>query len=440
MKRAIRTHWRDFAAILGLLVIAAGVGGYILVNQRLRFPLLEDAPKRLKAEFSTSQAVTPGQGQTVRVSGVRIGVVGPVELREGRAVVTLEIDPEYEDVVREDAKVLLRPKTALKDMFLEVDPGDGRVARAGYTIPVANTLPDVNPDEVLSALDGDTRDHLQLLVNGAGQGLEDRGDELRGVFKRFEPTHRDLARVTAAVGERRANLRRLVSSLQRLNTALARKDDDLAQLVDTSARVFRAFASEDTNITTAVRRLPGALEQTTDTLGKVERFADVLRPSLQTLSPAVRRIDEANAALKPLAEQATPQLRDAIRPFVRESRPLVTSLRPAARNMAASTPDLTRSFVVLNHLFNMIGFNDRGREGPDVPAARRDEGYLYWIAWLGHNAGAVFSTADASGIFRPVAIQATCSTIKQTVADEPELGFLQGLTGALLDPRICPAG
>jgi phospholipid/cholesterol/gamma-HCH transport system substrate-binding protein len=438
VRKAIRDHATDFAAIIGLLAIALAVAGYILANERMRFPLIEDAPKHLYAEFSTAQAVTPGQGQTVRVSGVRIGTVGAVRLREGRAVVRFDIDPEYDDLVRRDARALLRPKTALKDMFVEVTPGRGAVAQDGFTLPVENTLPDVNPDEVLSALDTDTRDHLRLLVQGAGEGLRGRGDELNEVFKRFEPTHRDLARVTAKVAERRQNLRRLVTSLNRLNGALARKDDDLAQLVDASARVFRAFASQDRNITTAVGELPSALRQTTDTLGKVETFAKVLRPSLDRLSPAVRRLDEANDALRPLAQAATPLLRDQIRPFVRESRPLVRALRPAAASLATSTPDLTRSFVVLNHLFNLIGYNDKGREGPGV--AGRDEGYLFWIAWLGHNAGAVFSTADATGIFRPVAIQATCSTIKQSIADEPELGFLQGLIGAVLDPRICSAG
>ena len=438
MRKAIRDHARDFAAIIGLLVIAAAVGGYILANQRLRFPFIEDAPKKLAAEFSTAQAVTPGQGQTVRVSGVKVGTVGPVRLENGRAIVTFEIDGKYEDLIREDASALLRPKTALKDMFIEVQPGDGPVAKEGYTIPVANTMPDVNPDEVLAALDGDTRDYLRLLVNGAGQGLKGRGDDLNEVFKRFEPTHRDLARVTAKVAERRTNLRRLVRSLNVLNRELGSRDDDLAQLVDSSSTVFRAFASEEGNITETVEELPSALRETTRTLGKVERFAGVLRPSLNRLSPAVERIDEANEALEPLAKAATPVLRDEVRPFVRESRPLVQSLRPAARSLADSTPDLTRSFVVLNRLFNMIGYNQNGPEGPDD--AKRDEGYLFWIAWLGHNAGAVFSTSDAEGIFRPVAIQATCATIKQTVADEPEMEFLQGLTGALLDPRVCASG
>jgi phospholipid/cholesterol/gamma-HCH transport system substrate-binding protein len=438
MKKAIKDHARDFAAMIVLAVIAVGVGGYILANQRLRFPVVEEKPHTIKAEFSTAQAVTPGQGQTVRVSGVKIGDVGKVELKEGRAIVELQILPKYKSLVRDDAQALLRPKTALKDMFIEVTPGEGRAMKPGETIPVANTEPDVNPDEVWGMLDDDTRDYLRLLLDGAGRGLEGRGKDLREVFKRFEPTHRDLARVSTKVAERRENLRRLITNLNRLNGELARKDDDLAQLVDSSATVFRAFASQDTNITEAVDRLPEALEQTTDTLVKVERFANILRPATQRLGPAVRGLDEANRALIPLAEEGTPILEDEVRPFVRGARPLVSELRPTARRLADSTPDLTRSFVVLNHLFNMVGYNKDGREGPEVAA--RDEGYLFWIAWLGHIGGALFSTSDSGGTFRPTAIQATCQTIKNTVTEEPELAFLQSLTGALFDPRICPEG
>ena len=438
MKKAIRDHLRDFAAIIALTVVAAGVVGYILSNQRFRFPVIEEGPKRVHAEFSTAQAVIPGQGQTVRVSGVKIGDVGQVALKEGRAVVTFEILPKYKDVVREDAKALLRPKTALKDMFIEVEPGDGRAAKAGFTLPVENTMPDVNPDELWAMLDDDTRDYLRLLLDGASRGLEGRGSQLREVFERFEPTHRDLARVTTKVAERRTNLRRLITNLNRLNGELASKDDELAQLVDSSATVFRAFASQDANITEAVDRLPEALEQTTDTLGKVEEFARILGPATERLGPAVRGLDEANDALIPLAKEGTPILRDKVRPFVRESRPLVTDLRPTARRLAMSTPDLTRSFVVLNNLFNMLGYNQDGREPPEK--ATRDEGYLYWIGWLGHIGGALFSTSDNGGIFRPTAIQANCQTIKGTVSEFPQLGFLQALTGALFDPRICPEG
>ena len=440
MKKAIRDHAMDFAALLGLFVIALGVGGYILSQQRLRFPFIEETPKRIKAEFSTAQAVTPGQGQTVRVSGVKIGDVGKVELKEGRALVTLEIDPEFKDLVREDATALLRPKTALKDMFVELEPGDApaKVAKEGYVIPVANTLPDVNPDEFLAALDVDTREYLKLLINGAGQGLKGRGDDLKQVFRAFEPTHRDLARVTSKVAERRENLRRLISNLNKLNGELAGRDDQLAQLIDSSSRVFRAFASEGTNISSAIDELPEALKQTTQTLTKVESFAEVLRPSLTKLTPAVQKLDAANRALEPFAKETAPIVRDQIRPFIRDARPLVGELRAPARRLADSTPDLTRTFSVLNRFFNLLSYNEGGRQDPADP--NRDEGYLFWLAWLGHNGGALFSTSSNTGILRPAALQVTCATVKQTLAQEPELGFLQGLTGVLFNDQICPAG
>jgi phospholipid/cholesterol/gamma-HCH transport system substrate-binding protein len=437
VRRAIRKHLRDFAAILALAAVAAGVGGYVLSNQRLRFPW-EGAPFRIKAEFATAQAVTPGQGQTVRVSGVRVGDISKVALKNGRAVVTMDLDPGYKGFIHTDASALLRPKTGLKDMFIELDPGDGRAPRAhaGWTVPIRNTAPDVNPDEIFAELDEDTRDYLKLLVGGAGQGLKGRGDDLRDLFRRFEPTHRDLERVNGKVAERHRNLRRLVHSLNELNEELAGKDDELAALVSSSSKVFRTFASEQRNLGRAVSDLPGTLEQTTDTLGKVERFARVLRPTADDLRPPVKALDRANAQVEPLAEEATPIVREQIRPFVRDARPLVRSLRAPAENLATATPDLTRTFTVVNHFLNLAGYNEKGRQGPAV--AGRDEGYLFWLAWLQHNGAALFSSSDANGPFRPVTLGGTCTVLKELTGDNPPLDLLY--RPALLSKQVCGNG
>src|SRR3954471_8907345 len=245
MMTAIRKGAKDFIFIVLLVGVAAGCGAYILANQRLRFPW-EATPYTLKASFSTAQSVTPGQGQTVRVAGVRVGDIAKVSLKDGRGIVTMDVDPEYASLIHTDASALLRPKTGLKDMFVELNPGTAKAPKAkdGFDIPISNTLPDINPDEFYSALDDDTRDYLKLLVDGAGRGLDGRGADLRDLLRRFEPTHRDLARFTTAVNERRENLRRLIHNLNVLNGALAGKNTDLSQLVDTSAHVFRAFARE----------------------------------------------------------------------------------------------------------------------------------------------------------------------------------------------------
>jgi phospholipid/cholesterol/gamma-HCH transport system substrate-binding protein len=435
VRSAIGKHIKDFAAIVGLAVIALGVAGYVLAHQRMRFPIIQQAPYKLKAEFSTAQAVTPGQGQTVRVSGVRIGDISKVDLSEGRAIVTMDVDPQYKGIVHTDATALLRPKTGLKDMFIELNPGtkSAPVAKAGYTIPVKNTLPDVNPDEVYSLLDADTRDYLRLLISGAGEGLHKRGGDLQEVFRRFEPTHKDLALVNKYVALRHRNLRRLIHQLNVLNGALAQKGTDLAELVGTSSQVFHALASQDRNITRAVDDLPGTLRQTTQTFGKVKTLADVLGPAVTKLRPTVKALNSANNEITPFAKEAAPILRTEIRPFVRDARPVVRDLKPASKNLATATPDLTRTFTVLNHLFNMVGFNPNGREGPDN--AKRDEGFLYWIAWLDHNGAALFSSSDANGPFRPVTLGAPCSTLKQTGDANPPLGMI--LAPALADPHVC---
>jgi phospholipid/cholesterol/gamma-HCH transport system substrate-binding protein len=435
MRDAIRRSLPRFLLLIAFMAVGLGVGAYIVAHQRLRFPLIEEAPITLKAQLPTAQAVTPGQGQMVRVSGVRIGEIGEVELVDGRPIVEMKIDPEYEGLITDEATALLRPKTSLKDMFLEVDPGRGRALEEGETLDVAQTIEDVHPDQILRMLDADTRDYLKLLVAGAGLGLKGRGADLREIFRLYEPTHRDIARVNSAVATRRASLRRLVHSLRALSDELAGREDELARLVVAASRVFRAYASEDQNISAAVRELPSALKQTTRTLGEVERFADVLGPASERLRPVARALGRSQIALRPLAREATPLLKTRIRPFVRETRPLVDELRPASRDLAESTPDLTRVFKVLNDFFNMAAYNPNGREGPEVDG--REEGYLFWLAWVAHQSTTIFSTLDAHGPFRPSLVAMSCQTARSLAHDDPETEFLMNLTPLLTNPAVC---
>ena len=439
MTRAIKTHMGDFVAIIVLLVLSVVVAGYVLSHERFRFPFIDASPYTINAEFSTAQAVTPGQGQSVRVSGVQIGEIGNVTLKNGVAIVQMQIDPTYKNLIHTNATALLRPKTGLKDMFIEVQPGGkpAPVAKQGWTLPVSNTLPDIDSDEILGSLDGDTRNYLQLLVNGAGQGLQGKGGtELAQVFERFEPTHQDLARLNKAVAVRGTDLRQLVNSLQRLNTALSHNQGQIVRLVDASSTVFRAFASQDTNISAAIRDLPGTLAQTTDTLNKVTTFANLLGPTAKNLLPAAKALPAANAAVTALAKPSAPIVQNQIRPFVVAARPLVRNLKPAAQNLAAATPNISKTFDVVNRFVNMLGYNPGNTE----------HGYLWWLAWLDHNARTLFSVQDANGDFRPLFLQASCATYTQLVngvgSAVPGLGAelenLFNLTPILTSAGLCP--
>jgi phospholipid/cholesterol/gamma-HCH transport system substrate-binding protein len=307
-------------------------------------------------------------------------------------------------------------------MFVEVDPGQGKPLKENGTIQVRNTAEDVDPDEFLSALDADTRDYLKLLINGAGKGLKGRGSDLQNTFAALGPTHRDLARVTRAIANRRNNLRRLIHNYGLLVQELGGKDKDLTRLVQQSNQVFEAFASQSPNISSFVAKLPSTLRQTESTLIKADRLSRVLRPTLASLRPPFRKIATANAQVLPLAREGTPELKNQIRPFVRNSQPFLRDLGPGSRDLAKAGPDLTKSFGELNRLFNMASYNPGGSEGISsgcenngvcTPTERnRNEGYLYWLAWIGQNTTSIFSTRDSQGIFRRVSAGgASCTTL-----------------------------
>ena len=58
--------------VLPAFALAVLVSVYILGHERLHLPFVNQ-PMTINAEFSTAQAVTPGQGQYVTISGVQIG-------------------------------------------------------------------------------------------------------------------------------------------------------------------------------------------------------------------------------------------------------------------------------------------------------------------------------------------------------------------------------
>jgi phospholipid/cholesterol/gamma-HCH transport system substrate-binding protein len=445
MTRAIRKHVRDFVALAILVAIGVGTAAYILNEQGFRAPLISEDTFDVTAAFTEAGGVKPGQNQAVRIAGVRVGEIGNVELEDGRAILSLEIEARYAGRLRSNATALLRPRTGLEDMFVELDPGtpEAPPMREGGRIEIGDTLPDVDSEDILNQLDGDTRSYLKLLINGGGAGLKGRSGDLRDLLRRLEPLHRDVARVNGALARQRRKLARLVHDYGQLMEAVGREDEDLERLVASSRQVFGAFASQRDDIEEAVGRLPEALRSTEAALLAVDPFARELGPALTELRPAFARLDEANAALRSLATAATPAVRDEIRPFVRAAQPYVATLRPAARDLARATPDLTSSLGELNRLFNMASHNPNGAEpvaGDEQRDRRRDEGYLFWLAWVAHNSNSLFSTSDANGPFRRTNFAVTCDTLRELVAREPLTAAVMNVTELLADTGLCPSG
>jgi phospholipid/cholesterol/gamma-HCH transport system substrate-binding protein len=436
MRTAIRKHLRDFLAIVFLFVVAAGVSVYILSHERLTLPGWLPGGEtfyKVNAEFSTAQAVVPGQGQTVNIAGVPIGNIGSVKLQNGVAVVQMNIKEKYKPVYR-DAKLLLRPKTGLKDMYIEMDPGTSTAGAVpdGSTLPVSNTLPDVNLDEILSNLDSDTRSYLQILLGAGGEALgnDQAARDLRATFKRFEPTSRYTAEITGLLQQRRKNLRRVVHNFQLLTTALGQRDDQLAQFVDSSNANFQAIADEDQKLEETLQLLPGTLSTANTALGKADDLAQVLGPTFQALRPGARALGPSLKATRPFLKQTTPVIQNQLRPFAREAQPTVHQLRLAAKQLNQAGPHLTNTVGFLNTLLNELAYNPPGAE----------EGYLFWFSWLNHAGANLFSTQDAHGPLRRGIFMTDCTSLRVVQAlqaNNPQLGVILDLLNAPKPATAC---
>ncbi len=439
MATLIRKQLRNFVAIVALAVVAMATTYYILQEQRLRIPVLEEKPFELKAEFETAQAVVPGQGQTIRVAGVRVGDVEKVDLVDGAGIVTFAVDRKYLPIYK-DATILMRPTTGLKDMFFDMDPGSPNAGdyAEGSVVPMANTAPDVNLDEILAFLDSDTQAYLRLLLVGAGEGLRDRDRDLGKLLGSFGPLNRDFGKLNREVASRRAALARLIHSFNVLTTEVGRSEQELTRLVSASDVALGAIAEQDPSVQRTIALLPSTLAEAQRTLTDMEGFAKVLGPAFNELRPFARNLPELNESTKQLATAVTPVLEDEIRPFVRTARDITPDLRRGATSFVKATPRLTVVGKKLNRLFNLASYNPGGAEDLDEPG--RDEGYLYWVSWLGHNSASAFSAGDGNGFYRRVYMTLGCENIAALISDPaPQIEALTQLITGFTDPVIAAA-
>ena len=294
-------------------------------------------------------------------------------------------------------------------------------------IPAKNTAPDVNIDEILSALDGDTQAYLRLLLIGAGQGFKGQGQNLGKVIGSLGPLNRDLDRLNSMVAERRHQLADLVHNLGVLTKTIGQHKGDVTSFVKANNAALSAIGAQDPNVQRAVSLLPSTLSTGTQTFQKVDGFARVLGPAFNSLRPFAQRLDALNASVRKTAIADTPIIKNQIRPLVRAARPDLPPLKKAAQRYSKAAPKLTTLTSEFNRLANMAAYNPHGAQGcpggqcDPQPAGKpaRDEGYLYWAAWLGHNGDSVFQNQDAHGVYRRVYFTASCQQIQSLLESSP---------------------
>jgi phospholipid/cholesterol/gamma-HCH transport system substrate-binding protein len=403
-------------AVIGGLGIAASI--YTLVHERFELPF--QSTYTVRAQFTAADGVISGLGQPVNVVGVKVGQVTGAALKDGVALVTMQIDRHQLKHIYADASAVLSPITPLDDMQINLSPGSARsgVLRNDGVIGVGSTTAPVQLSDLLSTLDADTRDYLSSLISSVGQGADGTGPAMHRVLNALGPTAYDTTQVSKALAARRTELARLVHNLA-IVTRAASQDHQLAALVKAGDQTLHTLAQEQAPLRSSIAQLPATLSTARATLQDLEPFASQLGPTLTALSPAVKRLPATLRSIKPLATEGVHALRDQIRPLIDAAQPLVSALKPAVRSLNSSVPELSQSFQALDYFTNELTYN---------PNQGSNQGFMFWLAWFVHNFNSVVSVADANGGIGRASPLVTCDGLQ----DIPVLSKLLNLGG------ICP--
>jgi phospholipid/cholesterol/gamma-HCH transport system substrate-binding protein len=391
LTRQARGRRKDTIAIVVLTIAGLVMMLGIFTQQKASLPswlpLVGEEFDHISAQFSTAQAVTPGQGQAVDIAGIQIGKVGSVNLENGHAVVGMEIEPKYMKLIHPDASFLLRPKTNLNDMVVEVEPGKGKgQVEDGTEFTLSQTEANTNLDAFLGTLDADTRQYLQLLVASGAQGIGGRGKQLGNALRRFGPFVHYTAKLNKAIAARHVALARTIHDFNLLTTELARREDSVKRFVTSSKAALGNFANQQASVQEAFREFPASLEAAKAGLASSNRFSQVAYPSLVKLIPQAQALTPAFKATEKLFAETTAPIRDQIRPFSREVRPVLTHSAEAAEPFEKTVRNFGNSLTGFNSFLNELSYKPKGKES-----------FLFYLPWLNHDFNNVFNLEDAGG-------------------------------------------
>jgi phospholipid/cholesterol/gamma-HCH transport system substrate-binding protein len=398
--RQARGRGKDTIAIALLTLVAIVLTLWVFTQQKASLPswapFVGESFAHLSGDFTSAQAVTPGQGQAVDLAGVQVGKVGSVNLEGGHAVVGLEIQPKYLKVIHPDATLLLRPKTNLNDMVVEISPGSapGQI-EDGANFPLSRTEPNVNFEAFLSTLDADTRQYLQLLVAGGAEGIGGRGRQLSGALRRLQPFSHSLAKLNRAVAQRHVALARVIHDFSLLTTELGRHDAQVERFVTASDAALGNFAHRQRSIQESLVEFPATLSVLQAALASSNRFSLAARPALLGLIPQAQALAPAFKAGERFFKQTATPIRDQIRPFSREIRPVLVHTKQGSADLAKTVSGFGESLGAFNSFLNELAYKPKGSR----------QSLLFYLPWLNHDLNASFNLADGGGpIFRSQAM------------------------------------
>jgi virulence factor Mce-like protein len=325
--------------IVALGGIAVGLAAFVYLTLHVERTRLVDSGA-IAFEVDDASGVQPKVNE-VRFRGIPAGKITKVEMRGTQPVVTVDMETEYGKVYR-DAKAQLRPNTPLQDMYLNIvdrgTPAAGQ-ATADDPVPAARTDTSVHISEVLNVFDGNERARLAHLLDGFGNGLEDRGLKLKAAFANLVPFVTVAARITDQLRDNDSQTRRLVGNTAVLTSELGRREAQLRRLVDQTSATMSTLQASSGDIDRTLAQLPGTIRTADSSFAAVRGVLPDVDRALGDLDPVADRLPESLRAIRRLATTATPAVRALERP-VKRLVPLATTLAPTASALRTSVSRL----------------------------------------------------------------------------------------------------
>lgn len=257
---------------------------------------------RIKALVPTASGLA--SNARVTMAGAEVGKTAGVEVRGSRALVTLRIKDKDVVPIPADSKISLRARTALNEEYVEITPGKSRqTLKSGSIVPVSQSDEFVDVDQILSLLQGRTRERAQQFIQGTGAALAGKGGGLNEVLGSTADIFKNGGELTMGIVRTRQQAARLVDQFGKLTQTIGERGDAIRMLAARGKAAMQAVASRDRQLGQTIEGLPGTLrtlQSASATIGKTSgRSAPVLRnlaSSITALRPGVSRLASASSS------------------------------------------------------------------------------------------------------------------------------------------------
>jgi virulence factor Mce-like protein len=265
------------------------------------------APEGYRVKIPVDEATQLAEESDVRIASVSVGRVKKIELEdEGEnrdlALATIEIDERYAPIP-ESTRAILRQKTLLGETYVELTPGDrdGPKLAEGGTLPRAQVGESVQLDEIFRSFDERTRVAFRSWMQEGALAFAGRGDDLSAAIANLEPFAEDANRLLRVLDTQDDAVRQFVNNTGVVFDALSERRGQLSGLITNSQQVFATTARRDQDLREAFIALPTFLDESRQTLTRLERFSRNANPLIDQLHPAAR---ELTKVLKETAQVA----------------------------------------------------------------------------------------------------------------------------------------